>query len=245
MRIAERTLELKRPDGTVEPIVVRLWAPELKGEDFWKAQLDVVGPGAYSHTTSGGGVDGFQALFGALQQIPVLLASRAAAGEISLNGEPWHNFPNMHSLDEEMQVVAARHLVFRQASGASRKVRIYLGHPHHRGKCDVSFVRANVIDEERRWDPITGAGVDEIAALVDAMRKLSSRLDWYRERGELTGADDLLQIAAALAEGAPSAPMVTPDARKAALADVADAGRRFVRAVVRSARVLAGRDRTR
>jgi hypothetical protein len=243
--IAERTLDLKRPDGSVDHIVVRLWAPELTGDDFWKARLDVTGPGEDRHSTTGSGSDAFHALFAALYQIPILLANRAVGGEVSLQGDPWHNFPNMHVLEEEMQVVADRRLVFRPLGGVRRKVRIYLGHPYHRGRCEVSFVRANITDEERSWDAITGTGTDEIAALIDAIRKLSSRLDWYRERGELTGADDLLQIGAALADEAEPARMPKPDERKVAITEVAEASRRFARAVARAARVLASRDRTR
>jgi hypothetical protein len=243
--IAERELNLKRPDGTRQPVRICISSPEDRRERGWVADIEVHGPGDEVSRSSGSGIDGLQALEGALHMIPIMLGKVSLMGELCLGDEPGTHFASIRLLPDDLDIIAQRTLAFRPHQRDVRRVLTYLGHPYQRGMRDVWFVRANVIDEEKRWDFIQAEGADPIAALLEATRRISVRLDWYLERGELIGVNDLRKIAAALADGAPDAPLPKHDPRKAALTEVADAGRRLGRALIVAARSLTCMRRTR
>ena len=67
MLIAERNLEFRESDGTVSKIPIRLFSPEGSNK-IWSCRYTIGWPdGTYS--SSGHGVDQFQALFLTLQKI--------------------------------------------------------------------------------------------------------------------------------------------------------------------------------
>lgn len=241
MPFAERELNLKKKDGTLHPVRVRVLSPEDRGERGWEADIEILGPGDEVSLSRGSGIDGFQALESALFILPVLMGKFLVDGELCLGDEPGAHFPSIRLLPDELDVVAQRTLAFRPHQGHIRRVQIYLGQPYQRGMRDVWFVRANVIDGDRTLEPIQAEGADPIAALIEAIRRISARLWWYRERGRLSGADDLQKIAMALAEDAPGASTSKPDLRKVAITEVAESGRRLGAAVANAVRVLVGR----
>jgi hypothetical protein len=245
MRFAERELVLKRPDGTSESVRVRLFTPEDQQERGWESAVEILGPGDEVSRSHGAGIDAFQALEGALIVLHSMLGRYSLIGELHFCDEPGHGLPFFPRTPEKLDVIAERALVFRPPSGEARDVTVFLGRPHQHGPRRAWFVHINIVDEEKEWRVLDVEGQDSINALIAGLRAIDSCLDWYRERGELTGADDLRQVAAALADGAPTASVATPSAREASLAEVADAGRRLVRAVAKSVRVLASRDGTR
>ena len=96
--IAERDLTLKRPDGTEQAIRVLLWKPEFRNERGWEVDFEIRGPGGDVTRSHGSGLDAFQALYGALHMIPILMDGFSALGQVSAHEDDWHWFPAIPQL---------------------------------------------------------------------------------------------------------------------------------------------------
>lgn len=234
MQFAERELALKRADGTSQPVLVRLYAPEDRGERGWESDIEILGPGDEVSRSHGDGIDAFQALEGALVVLHAMLGRYSLMGELYFCDEPGHGLPFMRRIPEKLDIIAERTLTFSPPSGDARRVTVFLGRPYWRGPQVVWFVHLNILDKEKMWRFPEAEGRDPIDALVAGLRTLDTSLDWYRKRGELTGKEIL----------GDSCPMVETDQRvhhgprKKALLDVVEAGRRLGAAVANAARVF-------
>ncbi|WP_437640589.1 DUF6968 family protein [Sorangium sp. So ce854] len=96
--IAERELTLKRPDGTEQAIRVLLWKPEFRHERGWEVDFEIRGPGGEVTRSHGSGLDAFQALYGALHMIPILMDGLSVLGQVSAHEDDWHWFPAIPQL---------------------------------------------------------------------------------------------------------------------------------------------------
>jgi hypothetical protein len=149
VQFAERELDLRRPDGTSQPVRVRLFTPQDRHEHGWVADIEIHGPGDEMNRSHGSSVDAFQALETALRLIPVMLGKLSLLGDLYLGDEPGHHFPSIRVLPEHLDVIAERTIAFRPTRGRARRVPVYLGRPYQHGPRDVWFVRVSVLDEEK------------------------------------------------------------------------------------------------